>query len=182
MMTTLLEDPTPIIVLGILAEAILGVLLVQTRRGFWLWPMAGVLALVVIGWVVERVVVTERERVEAAIRGCARAVEHNDRQGVAALLSRSATDILRRAVYWMDRLEFSEVSLRGMEIEINDLTSPPTAEATFHATVHYSDLRGEYGWGPYAADFVVELVLEDGAWKIRSAEDNNLSPLMRDIR
>jgi len=132
--------------------------------------------------IVERLVVTERERVEAAIRGCARAVERNDTRGAAAFVSDSATDIRRRALYWMDRLEFSEVSLRGMEITINDLTSPPTAEATFHATVQYSDRRGELGWGTYPADYVVELVLEDGAWKIRSAPDNYLSPLMRDIR
>lgn len=181
-MNTLLEDPTPIIVFGILAEAILAVILVQTRRGVLLWPIAGVLAAVAIGVIVERLVVTERERVEATIYACARALEQNDARGVAACLSRSATDILRRAVYYIDRLEFGGVSLRGMEIEINDLTSPPTAEATFHVSVQYSDRRGEWGWGPYVADCVVGLVLEDGQWKVRSYEDNNLSPLVRDIR
>ena len=182
MMTTLLEDPTPIIVLGILAEAILGVLLVQTRRGFWLWPMAGVLAVVAIGVIVERLVVTERERVEAAIYGAARAVEENDRDGVATFLARSASDVLRRATYYMGRFEFSSVTLRSMEITINELTSPPTAQATFFAKADFTDRQGEYMYPSYAANFTVELVREDGVWKIRSAEDDNLSPLMRDIR
>jgi hypothetical protein len=181
-MTVLLEDPTPIIVFGILAEAILAVILVRTRRGVLLWAMGGVLAVVLVGVIVERLVVTERKRVKATLYGIAKAVERNDQKAVATYLARSASDILRRVVGYMGRLEFTDVSLRRMEITINELTSPPTAEARFHATVHFNDRRGEALYNTYPADFEVILVLEDGQWKVQTAEDNNLSPLARDIR
>jgi len=178
----LLEDPTPVIVVGILAEAVLAAALVRTRRGFLLWPMAGVLGLVVIGVVVERLVVTEKERVATALYGAARAVEDNDRERVGTYVARYASDVLRRDVSYLDRLEFTGVTLRGMEITINELTSPPTAEARFFARAEFKDRSGDYPYGAYAANFTVELVREDGAWKIRSAEDDNMSPLVRDIR
>jgi hypothetical protein len=166
----LLEDPTPVIVVGILAEAVLAAVLVRTRRGFLLWPMAGVLALVVIGWVVERLVVTEKERVGEVLNGAARAVQANDRDRLATYIARSASDELRRDVSYLDRWEFTGVTLRGMEITINELTSPPTAEAYFFARAEFTDRRRDYPYPAYAANFTVELVREDGAWKIRSAE------------
>ena len=181
-MAILLEDPTPILVVGILAEAVLGVILARTRRGVLLWPMGGVLALVVIGVVVERLVVTERERVEAAIYGAADAVENNDRQRVKDFLSRSAPEVLRRALSYMDRVRFTSVSVRGLKVRINDLTSPRSAEATFTARADFTDQGGEYPYNTYAAQFLVKLVFEDGTWKVYSAEDDNLSALMRDVR
>ena len=63
-MTTLLEDPMPVIFFGIVAEAILGVVLLQTRRGAVLIAMVAVL-VVVLGCVgLERLVVTDTEQVE----------------------------------------------------------------------------------------------------------------------
>ena len=78
--------------------------------------------------------------------------QDNDRDRVATFLARSASNVLRRAIYYMDRLEFTGVTLRGMEITINDLTSPPTAEAPSSPGSDFTDrqrqqpvpcLRGE---------------------------------------
>jgi hypothetical protein len=180
--TALLEDPTPILVFGVLAEAILAVALVRTRRGILLWVMGGVLAVVLIGLIVERLVVTERERVKAAVYGAAAAVERNDQAGVTSFVARSASDVLGRAIHYMNELEFSSVSLRGMEVTLNQLTSPPSAEATFFARVQFSDRSGSFPYQAYPAQIWATLVLEDGQWKIQSVEDNNLSPLARDVR
>ena len=166
----LLEDPTPVIVVGILAEAALAAALVRTRRGFLLWPMAGVLVAVVIGVVVERLVVTEKERVGEALYGAARAVQDNDRERVATYIARSASGVRSQAMHYMGIYEFTGVTLRAVEITINELTSPPTAEARFFARAEFRDRTGENPYPGYAANFTVELVREDGVWKIRSAE------------
>ena len=64
-MTTLIEDPTPILVVGILIEAVLAIALLRTGRGVLLWAMLAVAGLTGLGLLLERWVVTERERVEA---------------------------------------------------------------------------------------------------------------------
>jgi hypothetical protein len=87
-----LEDPMPIILFGIVAEAVLGIILLTTRRGVLLWAMAGVLVLVLAGVGLEWLVVTERERVEATVEGAAAAVRANDRQGLLQCLDPAAAD------------------------------------------------------------------------------------------
>ncbi len=176
-MTALLEDPTPIIVLGVLAEAILAGFLFTTRRGVLLWPMAGVLGLVVLGVVVGWLVETEVERVEKALYAAAAAVEQNDQKRAADFIARSASDTLQRAVYYMNRVQFSRVKLRGMKVTINELTSPPTAEARFFGTAQFKDRVGEYPYNTYAADFLVDLVQEDGTWKVEDIQGDPLKPL-----
>lgn len=176
-MTALAEDPTAILVLGIIAEAVLAAMLVSSRRGVLLWPMGGVLALVVLGVVLERLIVTERERVEAALHGAAAAMEANDRQRTASFIARSASEWLRRALYYMDRVKFHQIRLRGVEITINELTSPPTAEATFFGTAHYEDRQGEYPYGTYQSRFRVTLIREGGDWKVKDVEGDYLKPI-----
>ena len=73
-----LESPWPWIVLGIVAEALLAAVLATTREGKLLWAMAGALVFMVAGVVVKRLVVTERERVEAAMEGIVAALNAND--------------------------------------------------------------------------------------------------------
>ncbi len=172
-----LEDPTPIIVVGVITEAILAVVLVRTRRGGVLYAMGGVLLVVLIGLVVERLVVTEQKRIKATVYGAAGAIERNDQAGLGSYVAKSGSTLLRTAIGYMDRPEFSSVSLSGMEVTTNDLTSPPTAEATFYATVHFNDRHGEFPYGSYAAQIWVNLVLEDGQWKIQTVEDKKLNPL-----
>ncbi len=77
-MTLLFENPLRIIFIGIVIEAVLGIVLLRTGRGALLWAMLGVLALTLAGVVVERLVVTEKERVEMTLDGITSALEAND--------------------------------------------------------------------------------------------------------
>ena len=73
-MTFLFENPLRIIFIGIVIEVILGIVLLRTGRGALLWVMLGILALTLVWVGVERLVVTERERVEMTVDGISSAV------------------------------------------------------------------------------------------------------------
>jgi hypothetical protein len=165
-MTSLLENPMPILFFGVFVEAILAGILVHTRRGVLLVPITGVALLVLGGLIVERLVVTERERVEAALDEAVDGLNANDLDRVLGCLSDQAEHTRRRAEWAMARVEFTNVTIHGLEITINDLTSPPTAEARFNGVAHYRDRQGEFPYEHYAARFIVQLQLEDNRWRI----------------
>ena len=144
-MTALLEDPLPIILFGIVAEAILGVILFVTGRGVLLLLMGGVLLVVLAGVGLERLVVTERERVEAMIESTWRALEANDRDRVFEHLApknRHSRNSARRALGW---LEFTEIKVTDLQVELIPDTDPPAATVRVTAVISARDRRGTFG-------------------------------------
>ncbi len=165
-MTLFLENPAPIIFAGIVLEAMLATAFVSTRRGSVLLAMLGVLVLVLGGVALERLVVTDAERVEATLDGAAAALEANSLQQLEPYLARNAAETRGRAAYALGAVEITGVRISHLEIDINRLTSPPTAEARFHGVVNYQDRTGMIPYRTYAAQFVVGLELEDDRWVI----------------
>ena len=166
-MTTLVEDPTWIIVLGIVVEAMLAVLLVNLRQGWIAWVMLGVFVLVLAGVGLEWLIVTDRERVEATLCGAAEAVEANDLDRLlmdyidphANLARQLATDALKS-------LEVTSAKISGLRVKINELTSPPTAEAKFIGSVRFEDPRGRIPYRSRAANCTILLRLENDRWLV----------------
>ena len=177
-MTTLLENPMPIILFGIVAEAILGGFLVSTRRGVLLAPMAGVLLLVILGVVVERLVVTEKERAEQALYDAASAIQSNDVKRVESFIAKTpGSDVLRRASHYMSLVEFEQVKVSSLRVTLNRLTSPPSAEARFDGSARFQDKSGMVPYRYYSSSFKVDLVLEPGGWKVEDVQGDPQKPL-----
>ena len=176
-MTTPLESPMPVIFLGIVALAMLATIFVSTRKRSILLAMVGVLALVFAGVAMEWLVVTEKEQVETTLDGAIEALEAND---LARLLDNyvapSATYTRARAAFAHSYVEVTSAKANGLEISINDLTSPPTAEARFTGVVRYrfrnpqTAIPRDY----YAAGFVVKLRRENDRWLITGHEEREL--------
>ena len=164
-MTALLEDPTYLIAFGVVAEAVLGFILVRTGRGSLMVAMAGVLLLVTAGVALEWLVVTETERVEAVIDGAAAALEDNDRR-VLQYIDPSDDYSRRRALWALREVEFTQIKIRDLKIKINDLTSPPTATANFIGVVSGRDRTGEFGHLTRPAGCALELSRRQGRWLI----------------
>lgn len=165
-MTVFLESPMPILFFGIIAEAVLVACVFHTRRGVLLWPMAAVVLILLGGLALEQYVVTEREQVEATIDGAAAALSDNDLPRVLRYLSNEAEHTRSRAEWAMARVDFTSVTIHGLEITVNSLTSPPTAEARFNGVAYYRDRRGEFPYEHYAARFIVQLQWENDQWRI----------------
>ena len=166
-MIILLESPWPWICLGIVAEAALAAMLVTLRRRALIWAMLGVLALTIAGVVVERMVVTERERVEAAMEGLVASLNANDLNKL--LSDYIAPDAMRtrgRASWALGRIQIQRANYHNLRVTINRLTSPITADVQFDGVVDYRDRMGEFPYSHYAAHFSVELELRDGRWLV----------------
>ena len=165
-MTMLLDDPVPIIAVGIVLEAMLAIVFVNTRRRVVLLGMLGVAILVAAGVGLERFVLTDNEKIEAALDGAAAALEADDLTLFGQYLAPSATRTLSRAAYALGIVRITTFRITGLRTTINHLTSPPTAEARFRGTVHYRERRGTVSYGIYRAEFVVTLQWETGRWLI----------------
>ena len=165
-MPNILEDPTPILVCGILIAAVLGILLVRTGRGVLLWAIIAVAALTGVGLLVERLVVTEREEVEGAIEAAAAAVRANNLDGALAHISPSAgppRDLVRLA---FGRATFEDVKLTHIEIRVIRTTSPPTAKADVKGFAKVRDKTGTFPYGAVPIDGTLEFRRENNRWLV----------------
>ena len=174
-MTMLLEDPVPIIFIGIVVEAVLGVAFMRTGRGAILLAMLGVLILASAGVAIEWIVVTEVEQVEAALDEAAAAVEANDPDRAMSYLASSFDNPARGWIRWvLARFEFSTARITNLEVtSINHLTSPPTAKARFIGVGHFTDREGQYPYRTQRVRFTVELHLEGGRWLVADLSEHD---------
>jgi len=166
-MTIFLENPMPVIFVGILAEAALATIYVSSRNRSFLLAMAAVLVVVVAGVGLEACVVTDVEQVETALDGTAAALEANDLNEIMdEYVSPRAIQTRNRAAYALSLVEVTSAKVNNLSIEINPLTSPPTATAEFRGVFHFEPKSEFITNRMYTSDFVVELRQEGGRWLI----------------
>ena len=167
----LLQDPLPIILFGIITVAVLGVMLLRTGRGVLLFVILGVIGLTLAGVGIEWLVVTEQERVEAALDATAVALESNDRDAVLVCCASSADHTRSEARRALNYVEFIKIKINGLEIDdINYLTSRPTVAARFTALIEARDRKGQFGQLTRPIAFTVRLRKESDRWLITSHE------------
>jgi len=164
-MTTLIENPWPLILAGIFAEAVLGLILFRTGRGAIIWLMAAVLLLVAAGLGLERLVVTDLERVEAVLDGAAAALASNPTgDDLGRMLDEyiaPSAGTTRNLLSWaLGRVEFTAIKITHLEISINRLTSPATAEADMTAYVGFRDRTGQIPYEGRSVSFTMKLQRE----------------------
>lgn len=165
-MTTLLENPIPIILFGLIAEAVLGIALVRTGRGALLWAMAGVLVLVLAGVGLEWLVVTEVEEVEATFDAVAEALVANDLQAVLAHICPSDTDTRGRVAWGMRLVEFTNAKITGLDVAVIHTTSPPTARAHVRGLVQFEGRSQVVVYKSYPLNIRFRLRKEPHGWVI----------------
>lgn len=165
-MTTLLENPMPVIFFGILAEAVLAMIFASTRQGLVAWVMLGVLVLVFAGVALERWVVTDVERVEATLDAAVAAVEANNWPRLQQCLSEDAMRSRARALDVLSKVEFKSAKISNLRVKVNRLTSPPTAKAEFRGSLRFEPRTEMVPYRYYAAEFIVELRLVEDRWLV----------------
>jgi hypothetical protein len=173
-MAIFVESPWPILFIGIGIEAVLAFLLLRTGLGKFLIAMIGVALLVVAGLIVERLVVTDREAVEQTLDTAVAAVRRNDLQGALNCISPSAQEPRRLTAMVFGWVHFEEAYIRRLEINVNRLTSPPSAQAKFQAIGRARDRRGEIPYEGFSRDVTLELRLEGGRWLVTGYEVEGL--------
>jgi hypothetical protein len=170
-MSWVLEEPIPIIFVGLVTVAILFGGLVQTGKKPILYLMLAAVVFFATLLVVEQLVVTTREQVENTVYAIARDAETNDAITVVRHVS-SANKSLRGTVRsHMNLVVIEQVKVKGdLTVELHPGQDPPTATAKFHAVVIGSDHSGQVRHQRFPRVFVVEFVYEDDAWRVYDYE------------
>jgi hypothetical protein len=132
-MLIFLENPVAIAVLGALA-ATLAVVVYLAKKNLGSLVALGVVAvLTLLMLVVEKLVVTDREAVEAAVVQVMDAIEQNNLPGVLEFVDPAAKSVVTDAETLMPMVKVKTANASGIDVEINDATSPPQATSTFRA-------------------------------------------------
>lgn len=169
-MTTLVENPFPIILVGVLAMAVCAAALVRTGRGIFLVAIGAIALLTAAGVAFEKLVVTQREEVEQVVDAAAAAVRANQLEGVLDHLSPDAgraRDLIRWA---FSRATFEDVRLTRLEIRVINTASPPLAKAEITGYVRCRDRLGEYPYDAVPIDGTLEFRKIDSRWLVTGYE------------
>jgi uncharacterized membrane protein len=165
-MMIFVESPWPILFTGVAVEAVLAILLLRTGLGKFLIAMIVVAVLVAAGLVGEHFAITDRKLVAQTLDAAVAAVRRNDLQGTLACVSPSAKEARDLASWVFARVKFEEAYISGLEVKVNHLTSPPSAEADFRAMGMARDRRGEIPYESFARHVTLTLRMEGGRWLV----------------
>lgn len=166
-MAMFVESPWPILVIGIAVEAVLAMMLLRTGQGRLLVAMIVAALLLLLGLVVERFVVTDREAIANTLDTAAAAVEKNNLDGLLKCISSKKTEkTVKDAHYVMGLCEFEKARICELEITINRLTSPPTAKAKFRAIGQVNARNAEISHMGFARWVNATMCKEGDCWLI----------------
>ena len=110
-MNWIFEGPWPILLTGLVLEAILLIALVRTGRGALMWAIAGLGLLTAGLLVLERVIVTDNELISQTLDGLAAAAETNDLNAVFAFIAPDAEPVRRMATDGLRRVTVREAKI-----------------------------------------------------------------------
>jgi hypothetical protein len=165
-MAIFLESPWPILSIGVVVELVLAIILWRTGLGRVLWMMLGVLAVVAAGWLLQWLVVTDREAIDSLLHDCAAAVEANDVGRVISHISPSATQVRADAREALERAEVTMAKITSLEIAVDRQAKPRIAKATFTAIGKGRDRKGEFPIATRGCQVIVSLRYENGRWLV----------------
>lgn len=172
-MTWLVEDAWTILWLGVAVQAILAVILVQTRRGVTLVAMMLVLLVTAALLAFEWLIVTDVEKIKSVLDEAAAALEGDD---LAELVRHIATSpagmALRRELE--ARLERVKVTVAKIastpQVTINEFVVPRAATATFLGRVAGNDRTSLAEDVQHVGRYSISLIQQDNEWKVSGYE------------
>lgn len=173
-MRWLTEDPTLLLALLIAGEALLAVVLFRTGRAAVIGGMFALAVVLLAGIGVERMIVTDNERVEDCLDGIASALRANDVGRVVGYLAPAAASLKAEVENQLPQVRVLDAKIRDLRISINDYANPPTARATFLGVIHVKDKRGQLPRENYLQRFTVDLQWDDGRWLVAGYSSQSL--------
>jgi ketosteroid isomerase-like protein len=169
------EGPWPILVTCLVLEAILLIAVVRTGRVVLLWAVVGLGLLTGGLLLVERLVVTDNERIRETLDGVAAAAAANDLDGVLAYIGPDAKDVRDLATNSLRRIKVREAKIgNDLSIAITQQGGAPSALATFTGRIR-AEVHGEaLGHDTYVGRFSVGLVKQGDKWLVVAFQRRDL--------
>ena len=131
----LFENPVPIYAVGMVLATLCGLAFVSRRNLPSLVAFVGVVSATLLLVLVERLVVTVREEVEAAVVELLEAIEENDLPKVIATIDTAATEVWSDAETLMPMVKVEDTGATSLRVEVDASTGTPTAVAKFRGKV-----------------------------------------------
>ena len=133
-MSWLFDRPVYVAILGLLLCVPIAVAWVMSGRKEVLYVLAAAFALFVGLLVAERLIVTDREAIEAAVQQIARDVEANNHAAVEKHVYSGAPQLLQKVRGELPRYNFTECRITSQpNIEVDAKAEPRSAKVTFLA-------------------------------------------------
>ena len=163
----LFENPYPALTLGVLVAGFCAAAFHVTRKSAFLWTIAATVLAVGTVFLLCYFVDTPRKQVKAVIDEGISAVCANDIERIIALLAPNAGSEIAPYIRQVSRMvKFTAAKASNVKITVNELTSPHSAKAEFHALVLFQGSRGEIIGDRYACRMVLTLEKQGGKWLI----------------
>jgi len=164
-MDWILENPVPSVLIGGLTAAMLGSGWLRTGRNWLLCLTIAAILLTVGAVVLERIVLTDRERIAVTIHEIADLVEQNEIDAALEYAYSGSPEVRNHGSSELRQYDFHEVDIKhNLRIEVFPDHIPPKAEATFNVLVVITTRDG-----PFRALRFVEVTFfkeEDGQWRV----------------
>ena len=170
-MNLLLEQPLAIVIVGVVLGLVAGTAWTSTGRKGWLIGLGLVVVLTIAGLIVERLVVTDREAIEATLAEIARDVQSNDLRAVLRHVSSNNPELQQKAEAEMPNYRFDECRVTKIfQLDIDASAEPRSALVEFNVIASGSFQQG----GVELADrgvprrVLLQMVREkDGRWRVQ---------------
>lgn len=165
-MTLLSENAVAIAVLGVLATTVALVVFLARRNVAALAALVAAIGATGLLLVVERLVVTDREAVAAAVEEVLDAIESNDVPGLLAWIDPAAANVKADAERLMPLVKVKTANAAAADVDVNAAANPPTAAVQFRAYLH--GVHATSGTPLLYANQRVDLewVKRDDGWRI----------------
>ena len=135
-MTWLAEQPVTIFALGLVTLAIMAGALVHTGRRIFLYAVFAVVLLTAGMLLIERLAVTEVERVEATLYALANDLRKNDAEAVLQHISTGSPDVLMDAKRYLGQVVIHAATIkRNLTIVVARGRHTTTAQARFNGVL-----------------------------------------------
>jgi hypothetical protein len=124
----LLESPYIIAALGVALIFAIGAAWTASGRQELLYALAAAIALLFGGLVIERLVVTDREKITATLHEIARDVKNNDHRRIISHIHSSAAAIKQKAQAELPKYHFTDFRItRINSLDVDRSADPPSA-------------------------------------------------------
>ncbi len=134
-MNFLLENPLPIYATGAVLGTVCGLAFLARRNLPSLFALIGVVVLTLLLVLVERIVVTEREQVEATLQQLMANLETGEVPAVLALIDPAAAPMRADVEILMPQATIEDTGATAVRVEVDADAKPLTATSRFRGRV-----------------------------------------------
>lgn len=168
-MTWFTENPLPIVLIGVIIEAMLAVVLARTGKRSVLWSIIGVALLVVGAVVLERFIVTPREEIRTALEEVRAIVAANDPPALIKRIDTTPQAAGLRSKVYQELANVTVTEAKITELKDEDIhVKGDVAETKFFGSVDMK-LPGQAASSHFPRMFQVKWRKKDGVWIITEA-------------